>query len=281
MFGLFNKKDKEEEKALVNPEYLELVSKWDAFLEKIDMRFQESLTNSEEALLDNLEESNYDLQPTMTAWNGMKAQINKLSDKVEETFENSVEPQMLDYVKEWDLVDERQKGTSLNLSMYLRMERFERIIEGKVALTFYNHAIQEFNQDFNCTQCSGKLEVKADVFRSHYVSCDYCNTVNTFNPSDKIAQIRWVVENIAEYKAIEEWGEMRKAEENYNNLPCKADHEDKTDLIAAFKIREEKERIYWEKYMKERFTLLPEYKDSFEHDIEVKMKMLYAERERI
>ncbi len=165
MFGLSKKKQKEN-KASTNPEYLELVKKWETFLDKINTRFEESLVNAEEALLENLEESNYDLLPTTIALNSMKMQIDKLSDKVEETFDNKVEPQMLDYVDESDVIDEGHKGVELNESMYLRLEKFEIVIEGKVSQKFYDHAIKEFNQDFRCTQCSGKLEVTADIFRS-------------------------------------------------------------------------------------------------------------------
>ena len=72
MFGFGNKKEKDETQ---NPEYLALVAKWDAFLEKIEARFNESLAPAEEAVLDNLEEGDYDMVSNMTAWSGIEAQL--------------------------------------------------------------------------------------------------------------------------------------------------------------------------------------------------------------
>ncbi len=284
MFNFFKKKKEEKKKEKKNnlnhPEYLKLVEKWEAFLEKIETRFQESLINAEEALLDNLVESDYDVNPTLNAWSGIKSQLMGLGDKIEDTFEETVKPQMLDYIEEWDVIDEAQKGTLLNESIYARIERYQIVIEGKISERFYNHAIKLLNEDFNCTQCGANLEVKKDIFRSHYVSCNYCNTVNTFIPNDKIAQIRWVIDNIVRYKVIEEWDDLQKARRDYKMMPSKADHEDKTDLLEAFNKREQKERFYWQRFMKERYNLLPEFEDTYEHDVEVKMRYVYEERER-
>ncbi|SEC35264.1 hypothetical protein SAMN04489761_2754 [Tenacibaculum sp. MAR_2009_124] len=279
MLNFFRKK-KDEKNKLDHPDYLILVEKWDEFLSKIETRFQESLIHAEEALLESLVDSNYDINPTLNAWSGIKSQLMGLGDKVENTFEKKVKPQMLNYIEEWDAIDEAQKGTILNESIYSRIERYQIVLEGKISKRFYDHAITFLNENFNCTQCGAELEVKKDIFRSHYVSCSYCNTVNTFIPSDKIAQIRWVVDNIVRYTVIAEWDALQNEVRNYKKMPSKADHEDKSELLVAFKRREQKERTYWERYMEERYQLLPEYKETFKHDVEVKMKHVYEERKR-
>ena len=276
MFGLFKSKTEDDNRN--HPEFAGLEKKWDAFLSKINTRFEASLLNAEEALLDNLVVSDYDLNPTLRAWQGIKAQLGQLSSKVDDTYDNTVAPQMLEIMEEWDIIDQRQKGTQLNESMYRRIERFEIVIEGKVSQSFYNHAIDMLNEQFNCTQCNAGIVVKKDIFRTHYVSCDYCNTVNTFTPNDKINQIRWITDNIAKYKALSEWDTMQEALNSYQDLPAKAEFEDRTALIAAFKIRETAEIAYWSKYLIERYTLLPEYMESFDHDLSVKLKYLYQER---
>ncbi|GEM_PF-954757 len=280
MFGLFNKKENMKEEKN-NPEYLVLVDKWDAFLKKIDSRFNESLVHAEEAIMDNLVESDYDMLPTERAWGGIKSQLQDLSKKIEKTFKKNVKPQMLAYVERGDIIDQDQKGTLLGDSFYTRIERFEIILEGKIAQKFYNHAIQFLNEDFQCSQCSAKLEVKKDIFRSHYVSCDYCNTVNTFTPNDKIAEIRWVIENIAKYKALGEWDQKIKAHKACKNIPSLSEKEDKTDLKIAYDYWEVKEKDFWTKYFTERAAFLPEYEESIEHDVDVKMKLFfYDDRER-
>ncbi|MBJ2175698.1 hypothetical protein JBL43_15705 [Aureibaculum sp. A20] len=275
MFGLFKKDKEEESDGTQNPEFIELVLKWDSFLLKIETRFNESLNHAEEAVMDNLLESDYDMSKTMRAWSGIKSQISGLSDKIETTFDDKVEPQMLAYVERWDLIDQDQKGVQLAESFYPRIERFEIELEGNVSQKFYNHAIAFLNEDFHCTQCSGKLEVKKDIFRSHYVSCGYCNTVNTFVPNDKIAEIRWVVENIAKHKAIKEWDEKIVAHNKCKSFRSLSKGDDKTKLAKAYDVWEIKEKAFWTKYFTERASFLPEYEETIEHDVSVKMDLYF------
>lgn len=279
MFGLFN--NKEEKPKEEHPEFLVLVEKWDVFLEKMNTRFEESINHAEEAVLENLVESDFDILPTTRAWQGMKSQLRDMTDKIDDTFDNKVKPQMEKYKEEWELMDQDQKGTELSESIYERIERYEMLIEGKVGQTFYDHAIQLLNEDFNCTQCSAKLEVKKDIFRSHYVSCEYCNTVNTFTPNTKIAEIRgYAIDNIAKLNAINEWDAYRKSQNDFHGIRPPHGEEDKTEYTEGFKKREETERTYWTKYFTERSLMLPEYKEKIEHDVTVKMRHFYEERKR-
>ena len=281
MFGIFgNKKEKEQEK-VENPEFLKLVEKWDVFLEKMETRFNESLVNAKEALLENLEESDYDINPTMTAWQGIKSQLMALGNKVDTTFDEKVLPQMKAYKEHYDLLDEAAKATHLREKIiFKKMALFEIEIEGEVSQRFYNHAIQFLNKDFNCTQCSAKLEVRKDIFRPHYVSCDYCNTVNTFIPNDKISQIRWVVDNIAKYNCIKEWQAMENAKEEYKALRSWTEDEDMSQHKIKIKNWEVAQRAYWTKYFTLRSEFLPEYAETIAHDTDVKMKWFYEQRKR-
>lgn len=274
MFGAF-KNDTEESDGTQNPKYQELVTKWDAFLKKIEARFDESLAHAAEAVIDNLQESDYDMSKTMRAWSGIKSQITALAEKVETTFDDNVAPQMLAYVERWDIIDQDQKGVQLAASFRPRIERFEIELEGKVAQQFYNHAIQFLNEDFHCSQCSGKLEVKKDIFRSHYVSCDYCNTVNTFTPNDKIAEIRWVVDNIAKHKALNEWDEKNVAQKKCKSFGGLSEADDKTELAKAYDIWEIKENAFWTKYFAERASFVTEYQETIAHDVSVKMNLFF------
>ncbi len=280
MFGLFGKKEKKEETKEQHPEFLKLVEKWDAFLGKMTTRFNESLVNAEEALIDNLEENDYDIDPTMTAWQGIKSQLQGLRTKIDTTFDDKVAPQMQEYIERWKLIDQNQKGVRLGEEFLDRIERFEIILEGKISKKFYDHAVKGLNENFTCTQCSAKIEVRKDVFHSHYVSCDYCNTVNTFTPNDKITQIRWVVDNLAKHTAITEWDTMQQAKKEFQDIRPPREEQDKTEYITAYKKREETERAFWIKYFTERSEFLPDYKETIEHDVDVKMKWFYEERKR-
>lgn len=279
MFGIFKNK-KEESKKTEQPKFLALVEKWENFLGKIETRFNESLVNAEEAIMGNLDESDYDLTPTLRAWQGIKSSLQDLSSKIETTFEEKVSEQMLEYIERYDLIDQSQKGVRLGEGIWDKIERFEIVLEGKVSVKFYEHAIEHLNEDFHCTQCNAKLEVRKDIFRSHYVSCDYCNTANTFTPNDKIVQIRWVSDNIAKYRALAEWDLMEKAENEFKEFRSPSEGDDLTEYTKVYKKREEALRVFWLKYFTERSVLLPEYSETIEHDINVKMKWFYEERKR-
>ena len=288
MFGLGRKnREKKEEQRMKeereNPEFVELVERWEAFLKKIETRFNESLEHAEVALLDNLEESNYDINPTLQAWHGIKSELTGLIDKIDETYENKVEPEMLEYIEYEGDLEEGNKGRVLDEKLSQRIERFEFEIEGKVSLEFYNHAIQLLDETFTCTQCGGKLELKEGIFRTHYVDCQFCNTVNTFTPNDKIAQISWVTNNIAKYKTLPQWDTMKMALNEYQEMPSYTPNDEELDLETykkAMKKREETETNYWTAYLEERIKIQPEFKETFEQDLEGKMRFFYQERQR-
>ena len=278
--GFFSKK-KEDKPKQEHPEFLKLVEKWDAFLSKIETRFNESLVNAEEALFENLVESDYDLNPTMTAWQSIKSQLNGLGDKVDSTFDEKVLPQMLHYKEHYDLLDQGAKGTHLRESViFKKVDRFEIVLEGKISSLFYKHAVKHLNEDFNCTQCSAKIELRKDVFHAHHVSCEYCNTVNTFTPNDKISAIRWVVDNIAKYEAIAAWDLMDQEKAIFSNFRPPNEGQDNTEYIALYKKREDTKRAFWTSYFSKRSAYLPKYKETIEHDVDNKMKWFYEERKR-
>jgi len=277
--GFFNNnKDTSKQE---NPEFLNLVEKWDTFLSKMETRFNESLVNAKEALLENLEESNYDIDPTMTAWQGIKSQLMAMGNKVDKTFNEKVLPQMIEYKEHYELLDEGAKGRHLREKIiFKKIALFEIEIEGEISQRFYNHAIKFLNEDFHCTQCNAKLEVRKDIFRPHYVSCDYCNTVNTFTPNDKISQIRWVVDNIVKYNCIEEWQALENAEEEYKNLRSWSEGEDMSKHKIKMKNWEDALHTYWTKFFTLRSEYLPEYAETIAYDTEVKMKWFYEQRKR-
>lgn len=279
MLRLF-KSNKNENKEKVNPEYLTLVTKWDAFLEKIKTRFKESLVNAEEAILDNLVESDMNMDSTLTALQGVKAQLRDFKEKIETTFEENVAPQMLEYIERVDLINQKRKGTLLKKHLEETITYFDIILKGKASQKIYDYGIKLFNETFRCSQCSAKVEVKKDIFRSHYVSCDYCNTINTFTPNTKIKQAGWVVDFIAKYKAIKELDNMDLAEKQYKQLGVYYGNEDVTQKKIALQKREETEREFWRKYFEERCALSPEYKETLEYDIEFKMQNFYEYRKR-
>ena len=57
---------------------------------------------------------------------------------------------------------------------------------------------------FHCSQCGANLEIKELYFISTYITCPYCQTQNTFVPSDKMREFEFVAKDFAEEKTREE-----------------------------------------------------------------------------
>ena len=67
--------------------------------------------------------------------------------------------------------------------------------------------VEEYNavkDKFHCSQCGANLEIKELYFISTYITCPYCQTQNTFVPSDKMREFEFVTKDFAEEKTREE-----------------------------------------------------------------------------
>lgn len=246
----------------------ELISRWDKFLNQIETRFNESLQQAEEASLDLLEESDYDYHKTMQAYTGMKGQIQNLIQKIDKTWDDKVRPQMEEVFENTDWVDETVKGNELSVKLWEKMRRFEVVLEGKLSQIYYNHAIQIADMDFHCSQCNAKLQIDKRIFRSQYITCDYCDTVNTFEPEAKYSQIGWgIVDNIVNLNLLEE---KKVLEETYHTIKenahfGKAAEQDWENYRTQY-------LAYHEHFFKERIKLNSEYEQRFEDDMQRKLK---------
>lgn len=248
----------------------ELINRWDNFLAQIRNRFDESLQQANEASHELLEESNYDYNQTIQAFAGIKGQIQNLIQKIDTTWDEKVRPQMKDTFEDTSWVDESIKGSELSEKLWRELHVFELILEGTLSERYYNHAIQIADANFHCSQCKAKLEINKRIFRSQYITCDYCDTVNTFEPETKYTQIGWgIVNNIITLKLLEN---KRALAETYNNI------KNKTQFNQATKQDWEDYKIqylaYHELYFKERIKLNADYEKRFEDDMQRKLKEL-------
>jgi hypothetical protein len=250
----------------------ELILKWDTFLEKIQTRFEDSLNQAEEACVDQLIESDYDYNTVFRSWQGMKSQIQNIGEKVDETWEQKVEPQMRAAGDFW--MDESRKASELTDSLSEQIQRFQFVLEGKLSKMFYDHVMEVSQKDFNCSQCDGNVEIAKDLFRAQYVTCEYCSTVNEFTPTTKFVEVGSViVDNIAALRCLDSYDAKNSAYEKLrDHRPPAPDAAWDTYKAAYFN--------YYETYFKERIKLKPSAKERFEDDMDRKRKE-YEEFENI
>ncbi|WP_298476908.1 hypothetical protein [uncultured Maribacter sp.] len=241
----------------------ELIQRWDSFLHKIEERFNESLLHAAEACHEQLVETDYEYETVMRSWSGMKAQVYDLIKKIDTVWDSKVQPEM-EAIGDFHY-DENNKGYNLNHKLIYALDNFQRQLEGEISQKFYNHAIQIANKKSKCSQCNAQIEVQKDIFRAQYITCGFCNAVNTIEPETKFIKIGWgIVDNIAasicqpEYNnmciKLDELQELRKSERN----------------DAYWDAYEIAYYSYWEKYFNERIKLNSDVADRLEADLERK-----------
>ena len=264
-----------EKKPKQYKEVIMLVERWDAFLKKIEERFKESLKMAEETILEEMKTSNYDVMPTMNAWIAMKSQISTLIDKIEKTWYDKVEQSFSDLKVDYnDYIEEYKSHQEVESRLNAQLEREGKKIEGKLAYAFYDHAKALMDKTFLCTQCGSPLKLNKNIFRSQYVACSSCNTVNTFEPETKIGEIEaFAIHKIVDYETINEWDMMTKAWNNlksYRGVPPLTYWDNLEDAI----------RTYWTANLKERIQYQPEYEATFDKDLAYKMLHFYKEKQK-
>ncbi len=241
----------------------QFIQRWDSFLQKMEQRFDESLLQAEEACLSLLVETDYDYNTVLISWQGMKAQINQLSTKIEETWQNQVKPQMIQ-VSDGDLYYEQEgrKANVLSDKLSFKMQRFQTILEGKLSQKFYEHASQIASQSFSCSQCGAPISIKKDLFRAQYVTCPACNSVNTFDPELKFLQIGWnVIDHIVAWQCLPLHDSMQQA---MDELMAVRSNEQTNELWDNYKSAYFN---YWQTYFQEIITRKPSAEDRFAQDM--------------
>lgn len=241
-----------------------LIQRWDGFLDKIEHRFNESLLHAEEACIAQLEETEYDYYTVYRSWQGMKAQIHELIQKIHDTWHEKVEPQMRSLGDFW--TDESFKSSKLSDQLIDRLDNFQRALEGKLSILFYDHVMTKAEKHTHCTQCNANIAINLTIFRAQYLTCGFCNTVNTYEPTAQFNQIGWnIVDNIAAVKTQDYFKVMDAAYEAISSQrkPV-AQH-----FWDAYK---QGYFAYYEAYFKERITLNAEAAERYDADMQRKTK---------
>ena len=147
---------------------------------------------------------------------GVKGQFNGIIDKAEEVFKQQIKPHAPSFVKtqtpegeiqeQWfrKIHDDFEKWKD---KMRDLAESIENQVKKPSAEEKLREIVEEYNavkDKFHCSQCGANLEIKELYFISTYITCPYCQTQNTFVPSDKMREFEFVAKDFAEEKTREE-----------------------------------------------------------------------------
>lgn len=77
----------------------------------------------------------------------------------------------------------------------------------------YKEIIESYNlakDKFHCKQCGAKLAIKQFYFHASYISCEYCQTQNTFDPGTRARLMEHIARPLAESRCLEQYELFRE-----------------------------------------------------------------------
>ncbi|ANE51694.1 hypothetical protein [Flavisolibacter tropicus] len=273
----------------MNTAFTEAQQRWETFLSKIEERFHETLGQAESILPQLLDYQNFDTIPFGNAWTGIHNQGSELIKKINDTWEEKVS-NTFEEVKETEEAKVEEAGenldefyTSFYKLYYLELDKGrERAHHLNKALKAYEvrtfaeagrklqvKAKEILSGNFSCTQCRAPLPVQQNIFRSYYQACEYCQTMNTFEPGTIARNVEhFALQPIAEEKALKEYFTYWDLESKF-----KAQREDEPKVISAEQVLEAYTK-YVEIYLKARIEIIPDYEKRYKKDRVAKIEQL-------
>lgn len=243
--------------------------RWELFLTKIEETFDALMEKAQVALIPLFEQTDMEITTFQNAWRGISIQASNLIYKIDETWEDKVEDTFLgkdlDY-ESAEFIAERMKGYQLRHSLENSLKVNEIELFAKAAKRLFEVAKDILAKDFCCSQCKASLSIKDNFFRSYYVTCDYCQTVNTFEPGTKVRNLEhFGVDALAKEAALP--NELKYDEALFKNYALDQEVYSKEQLLELYKNQVVD-------YLEKRVEIIPDYQERYEKDLEAKLEFL-------
>ena len=257
---MFNNKQKTPDLALQNL-LSETKNRWFVFLDKLEAKMQELC----EAAIPELKEmfscdEDVFKRKYHQICSGIKGQLGNIRQKANETYEEKVS----DFV---ECQKQRFSFDSLESDCIYefrnecaqRQEEFDEKYNywndmlaktGEEDLEIkYQNILKEYESiknQFQCTQCGGKMEIHKLFFISAYIACPYCQSQNTFEPSTMARSLEFISRDLARQRTsglLKEY-EIKKSKERElyhrkHEIDLSTIHEKDKKILAEKKQQEE------------------------------------------
>ena len=245
-------------------ELRDLLARWDTFLAKIQARFAEAKREAIDAVLGQLVDTDYDVAAVLTTTVAVEAQFRDLAQKIDATWDR-IGPRV-EALGGFDVyLEATEKGRTLGTRLRRQTRHLRAEIDGRVAEAYWAHARPLMDAPFACSQCGGRLEPQRDTFGSHYVTCPYCQTVNTYLPHSKVSKLAWYgADMMAAWRVLPERAQLEDLELASSTLRYDADDAERARLTADVQAAR---RHYQGRYHDERIAIWPAYAKTRDADI--------------
>lgn len=195
----------------------DLEQRFRVFIEKLTERAESLAEETRDAIQEIYDE---DADPYKRSFGnflmGVKGQFKGIIDKAEEVFKQQIKPHAPSFLKtqtpEGELQEQWFRKIHDDFEKWKdKMRDLADSIENQVKKPSAEEKLREIVEEYNavkdkfhCSQCGANLEIKELYFISTYITCPYCQTQNTFVPSDKMREFEFVTKDFAEEKTREE-----------------------------------------------------------------------------
>ena len=195
----------------------DLEQRFRVFIEKLAERAESLAEETRDAIQEIYDE---DADPYKRSFGnflmGVKGQFKGIIDKAEEVFKQQIKPHAPSFLKtqtpEGELQEQWFRKIHDDFEKWKdKMRDLADSIENQVKKPSAEEKLREIVEEYNavkdkfhCSQCGANLEIKELYFISTYITCPYCQTQNTFVPSDKMREFEFVTKDFAEEKTREE-----------------------------------------------------------------------------
>ncbi len=204
----------------------QLIERWDNYISKIRQRCDEMISQANQGTDFFIPQLMFDTNAIHNAWQGIKAQIFQLDDKLDEGWNkmDTLFDEAGSTSKETDR--ERAKMEEAKIQMHWQYEKNLIMAHARAARQLLLNIKKHINENkiHTCTQCGNPLNINVYTFRAMNVKCDACGSVNTYKPDERIISLEsWVVVPLANESALEEkeleyFAEERKVWEDRNKM---------------------------------------------------------------
>ena len=236
-----------------SPEFQALVTRWAAYLKKLESRYYEVLQQSEGPLNDIINNIQYDTVIIHNITNGLKNQtVTQLCEKADTGWDKMEAEMEKIGASGNDISNQRIKAAEFKYWVEIEYEKYNIAIYAKAARKILENVKKHIDEEkmHKCTQCAGELPINVYSFMAINIKCDSCGSVNTYQPDDRVRALEYyVISHLAEEHAFSEKLKSR------------------TDKNAM--------KEYWKKYYGFLMENVPEKKEFYQRQMDERLNNPY------
>ncbi|PAM94820.1 hypothetical protein B4N84_10225 [Flavobacterium sp. IR1] len=215
MFGLFKKQKEDETTPEWYAELQESQERWFTFLEKLEAKMEE-FANAAIPELKEILQTDEDLYKRTfhNVYSGVNGQLSNIREKARETYQEKILNVYYDYNSQISVLSKHH-----NVVSDFRNRCSDRYQDFENKYDYWRNQIEKTKQrdleieyqkildeyetikdKFHCTQCGAGILIEKIFLIETYITCQYCQTQNTFAPSTLSRNLQNIARDLAEQR---------------------------------------------------------------------------------